>query len=114
MPKYFYTDPLKAAWMAIEFGMKFQEGLSARFLLLDAASQLRDKKYGSCFYYIRRDNLHIINPIKDDIGETKNGVFGIYHPFGNKGFFTDEGIKLEECEIIRRNKKAFFMPEVEQ
>ncbi len=111
--KYFYTDPLKAAWMAREFNIKFQfsvntingeefwdfaEGFNYAGMPLTEAQKFDVK------YYIQ--DPYIIRP---QIGDITLDELGDSY----KWDLVTTLSKLSGEEIIKRNGKTFFMPEVE-
>lgn len=132
--RYFYTDPLAAAWMAKNFGMIFQFqgecasdsftaqngyraeisirhipvrgglGDSPAYLRIDFGDWVIPEKH-----YIQPDSLHLLEPQVDDIG-----IVGIPEmPVPVK--FT-KGI-LDNCailNIIKRNNIPFMCPEMEE
>lgn len=101
-----YTDPLKAAWMAREFDIRYQTetGLNCWIRVGgDLFDALEDGETVKA--YIHPDSLHIFEPQNGDrICNKKSGsiyTWGAYH----------YGILSDDEEIIRRNGRAFFMLE---
>lgn len=116
MPRYFYDCGLRAAYMAKQYDMKFEDGFSAQFLALDAAAQIRDKSERGP-YYIHPDSLHLLAPqvgdlIGDGVTFGLNGGDGcISVPERRNG---KHHYKLPDGpHIIQRDGEAFFWPEVE-
>lgn len=109
--KYYYTDPLAAAWMAKHFAMKFENNPTAfsySFMHGDLA-HYHEK------YYIHSDSTPIMEPQIGDmvtnIGKQANivdklGEDVVYH--ANSTFTSKEYAK-----IIQRNGIAFMWPESE-
>ena len=140
MPKYYYTDPLKAAWMAREFGVKIYAyinvigGNNCRIGDVDCKihKEIDEKPImylnpNDCFknprtlpyagwqqavdkWYIHPDSLHILKPKVGDIAwwniADGSSALVIITPL----FIKQGGLQ----EIIQRDNKAFFMPEVEE
>lgn len=119
MLRYYYDCPLKAAYMAKYFGMKFEGGYTAQFLALDAASQIRDKNERD-YYYIHPDSLHLLEPRDDDIG-CREIVYEDGERWRNpaqyneelKKWEADEGLDMGECKTLQRDGKSFMWPEQE-
>ena len=111
--RYYYTDPLAAAWMARHFGMAFER--SDGDLLLDfddmaddlaihIASDLWDGKY-----FVHPDSLHLLEPLEADLYATVHGC-------GWLAITPGESWK-KQCypfRIIQRDGKPFHWPEPEQ
>lgn len=113
MLKYYYDCPIKAAWMAKYFGMKFEGGYAAQFLALDAASQIRDKNERD-YYYIHPDSLHLLEPREGDLVKATWVGKGapvsqclIYNAIEVLGSYWHIG------KIIQRNGIPFMWPEQE-
>ncbi len=105
--KKYYNDPLAAAYMAMEFGVKYvddnpkagTETWLGKFLYADK-------------YHIHPDSYHIFEPqvgdvIIDALGQTlKQGNMSKTDCF----MLVKDGV----CRIIQRNDKPFFWPESEE
>lgn len=108
MTKLYYTDPLKAAWMAREFGVKFEQ---------DNFSQGRDWLCGSTLYH--GDAPYFIHPDSLSIFEPMEGDLVYCHPTDVYEIWRDEKFEptvvhksfADLGDIVTRNGKAFFMPE---
>ncbi len=140
--KYYYTDPLKAAWMAKEFKLNFQIPhlykdedygmLNVMALQVDASDDETahyieaERNNGDSFvfegcdeedrysgkYYIHPDYHDLLKPQAGDL--LQNGGGGIIEVMSDGTLFNVLGIyKDTDVEIIQRDGKAFFMPEVE-
>ncbi len=110
MPKYFYTDPLKAAWMAREYGMEFISSCTGDNI--DWANdfcEVSPQGWNCSKFYIHPDSLHILGPKVDDIMWWTCGD-GLALAQATSLLIQQDGGR----EIIQRNGKAFFAPEVEQ
>lgn len=122
-PRYYYTDPLAAAWMAKHFGMRFTDTQGVElewcgefncFHLPDGQglSQAWDGKH-----FIHPDSLHQLEPQVGDEGidafgtqvEFKNGEWRIPHPVASSA---DEWA-TSPVSIDKRNGLAFHWPECE-
>lgn len=122
---YYYIDPLKAAWMAREFGVEFFWELSR----MDGL-KLIDR------YVVHPDSLHIFEPMEGDVVfmTALGGGFGVglYNVCLDGEDIYDNHICISNIkskdsvmesgdmwgslflgEIVQRNNKAFFMPETE-
>lgn len=110
MKRYYYTDPLAAAWMAKHFGMRFYEGLEPfedgepfeieqYGILKEAARQAWNECYSKNPYvYIHPDSLHLLEPNK--------ATDHIIHDENEQG-------EILRSRIIQRNGLAFMWPESE-
>lgn len=148
MPKYYYTDPLKAAWMAREFGVKIYAyinvigGNNCRIGDVDCKihkeideDPIMYLNPNDCFknprtlpyagwqhavdkWYIHPDSLHILEPKVGDMCTNCDGEPAIVVPDSKLRrvgqIFLREALEWvgKEAEIIQRDGKAFFMPEV--
>lgn len=124
--RYYYTNPLAAAWMVKHFGMKFPwdngkgiHSLNALCHWEHAPNRNQNRKF-----YIHPDSLHLLEPkISDMVSYSHPGSpecieYGIIdeiqaaHPDGQSIFLKDSGdIKPEwVIDIIRRNGVGFHWP----
>lgn len=113
--RYFYTDPLAAAWMASNYGMAFE---NARLTLIQGGpgnSNYSDiswslRIYDNCFPIIHPDSLHLLEPkVGDLVEEALDGKVCNGHSFD---YFSDPHRIIER--IIQRDGKPFFWPESEE
>jgi len=119
--RYYYTDAIVALYMMKEFGVKFYtEGF------LDIKSDFLEKELGfhleirtlynklcqvNSKIYVAPESEHIFKPKVNDLAHYDlNGGSGVYQ-FTNKPIKWAEGVT--NIQIIRRDNKQFFMPEVE-
>lgn len=105
--RYFYTDPLAAAWMAKHHGMRFQhnpDGNECDIQALFAAGVFRFQKM---MLYIHPDSLAILEPKPLDLAW--NEEKRLFFFFGSLPQGEVNGYK-----IILRNGKHFLWPEVEE
>jgi hypothetical protein len=87
MTRYFYTDPLAAAWMNKHFGMQFTRthchrgdgtfGESTKpvpiwILARDVENQVSE----NVKYYVHPDSLHLLEPLIGDVCITKDDGIG--------------------------------------
>ncbi len=121
MPKYYYTDPLKAAWQIKNHAFKLESIVSWEAIFEVAC----DCQGGGGFrnewfddkYYIHPNCHELLKPQVDDIIEFDGFVYGLVNSVNadeiaiqcDDIFYVRD---IEECTIIQRNEKAFFMPEV--
>ena len=169
MPKYFYTDPLKAAWMAREFGVKIYAyinvigGNNCRIGDVDCKihkeideDPIMYLNPSDCFqnprtlpyagwqhavdkWHIHTDSLHILETKEGDfvlliftggiylhctLIKENVGIYSHQDNLANDIKYPGKNFPLESLqegsmwdrpsiEIIKRDGKAFFMPEVE-
>lgn len=114
----FYTDPLAAAWMAKNFGMKFTSGVNSTLisvddLLMGEALGWRLKKDSDDWVYIHSDSLHLLEPIINDVLWTvKDGFFDVQRICDVYDKPKYNTWKLHK--IIERNGIPFMWPEFEE
>ncbi len=113
MTRWFYNDPLAAAWMAKHFGMQLtnespthdgrKNGRPAywRTMLRNAADDISDRPTHFC---IHPDSLHLLMPVYGDV-LMQNGSAYVWSKFG--------GQNVQSATIIQRNGTPFMWPEVE-
>ncbi len=116
MERYYYTDPLAAAWMAKNFGMNFWDADTGI-----TVSRYDGGLYDECLFNIHPDSLHLLEPQEDDLGiGVDDGAGRIYVVF-NRGRWewvnsttyqsAPKQFKLER--IIQRDGKPFHWPKSE-
>lgn len=128
--RYFYKDPLAAAWMMKHFGVTYYvpdvHGFASVTEIEDLQLQALDKKF-----YIHPDSLHLLEPQVGDAIEPSSSVMGIYK-IGN-AIMVDRTInaiphiaymdlktvmsiekKWGKNKIIQRNGIPFMWPESEE
>lgn len=135
--RYFYTDPLEAAYMAKHYGMRFNRPTNMNdsgFYTEDFSDWygcgLTEVMYGGGFgkFYIHPDSLAILEPQVGDLFVGHNGLFRVdetHYPKEGGGWEPGPCWKLvdgyhryfpdafgDERKIIQRQGKAFFWPEV--
>ena len=121
--RYFYTDPLKAAWMRKEFNFQLlgnstfeQYEPSDRWeVRLESYEQLKPQ-VGDLI--IQRGNICQNDKIGTVTHITKDGQCACYADYMNDaGAHEGSVVHMifgKKAEIIQRNGKAFFMPEEEK
>lgn len=138
MTRYFYTDPLAAAWMWQYHGIRYESSLSAEWQIRvsghgESSSRFEvTYDYGAkpeCFY-IHPDSLYLLQPQAGDIVKAirhevdyefaEEYVIGSYSPVGNVTVRVNPGGTLlhtygegYRIEIILRNGIPFMAPEKE-
>lgn len=103
--KYYYTDPLEAAWMAKHHGMRFED--------VEFESDYESIVWDGCDnqkFFIDPDSLHLLEPWESDVCEIDEGYDG--HPLVYRT--TEELRGYRAKRIIQRNGKAFMWPELEE
>ena len=112
MTRYYYTDPLAAAWMAQKFGMRFLIN-GSEFTQEIAREPSND--WGMANLYIHPGSLALLEPQVDDL-VTVNGGQDAHIAF-HQDFI--DALKANytrfagPIRIIQRNDIAFMWPEVE-
>lgn len=117
--RYFYTDPLAAAWMAKHFGMRFVSWHSGKeydvsVIESNVGSPIESIRE-SQRYVVAEDSLQLLEPRLGDVVEYQQSV----HRFSvvdarwfDKGFCMDQ-MRFADGKIIRRDGNSFMWPEVE-
>lgn len=117
--KYYYTDPLAAAYMAREFGVTiYNPSLNSTIGLHKLVRDVYPQGIGGKKYNIHSKSIDIFKPMVGDL------IKAVYKLDCGNGDFTYEDLVeivpfgerfqyLDNIEIIQRNNKQFFMPEVE-
>lgn len=115
MTRYFYTDPLAAAWMAKHFRVNFRNGDHEMLVLAVSDGEVTwfvrhsnpPLRYIEEEYYIHPDSLHLLNPQVEDIIFNDTSLMGCSQVGICKGSM-ENGFR-----IIQRDGKPFFWPESE-
>lgn len=136
-PRMFYTDPLKAAWMERDYGVKLTT--KGDLPLVNVGIGMASEShmgfiYHQPPYYVHPDSEHIFQPqvgdivvfSADDGSLCVDAVEQVYFDGDESYPYTgDSGTVIQLCashpdwlharkaRIIQRNGKAFFMPENE-
>ena len=137
MPRYFYDEPLAAAWMAKHFGMRFfsdkvnpghgcplwlsdllDDGFGNRELFIPVERLGEVVKSKRC--YIHPDSLHLLDLVDGDKVTRSMGVVGCFgraHQDGPQGVYWAGTTGFDPPDgneqIIERDGKPFFAPESE-
>jgi hypothetical protein len=123
MSRYFYSDPLAAAWMQVNYQVVphpfivDEEGIIIETVIL--LREANAKQQGGTVrerYYIHSDSLPLLEPRVGDliyITESKIGTLARIHDGNLKLFTGDWLMKPDRVYIIRRDGKPFFWPESE-
>ena len=119
MTKYYYTEPLEAAYMAKNFGI---------FIVIDKLNSTQSAndimRLDSEKYYIDKDSFHILKPQQWDLVEEGDINYGIITDCDDENaaiqYSTDENgttlcdfMPVDELTIIQRDEKPFFNPRKE-
>jgi hypothetical protein len=112
--KYYYTDPLAAAWMAKHHGMRFiAAGLEVWVRTLAQLNEITDEMPAGYQIEVHPDSVHLLDPQEADAGNDLDHnlvIFlnGAWHDWG-----VDEWTLNPPYKIIQRGGVAFMWPEVE-
>jgi len=124
--RYYYTDPLAAAWMAKHHDMGFEVAINTVNSMLEimpASMAFAHPAYLPNPYflfqdvkkiYIHSDSLHFLDGQDADRGIDARGLL-VFMEYGNFEYVdsTQSHSPAEPVKIILRNGKAFMWPEVE-
>ncbi len=125
MVKYYYDDPLQAAYMLREFNFKIgcydiddlnyfeEDSLNS---LSDGIGNNQIESDIDSAYIIHPDCYELLKPKEGDLGKDSGNPL-YYYLFWEGVWRSLNGIKLEDngtIEIIQRNNKAFFTPKIEE
>lgn len=124
MTRYYYDDPLAAAWMAKHFGMKFEDSeLRAAIRRVkkdmpptdwrDPGNYISNQGWlrDGYYFYIHPDSLHLLEPRK---GDAIKGLFWDQSCWIMRDDATIEHLNNCTACIIQRNGIAFHWPKVEK
>lgn len=107
--KYFYKDPLAAAWMAKHFGMQFMDCAGFSVSANPAMADMSERHGLSEAFYIHPDSVNLLEPQFRDIVRGHDDEVGTtIHLYG----FHSSSWTLER--IMERNDIAFMWPESEE
>jgi len=130
--RYYYDDPLEAAWMAKHHGMLFELVMFdidtkeiVRHPLGDCLEWPRlnlDTEQYSLHYYIHRDSLHLLEPqVGDLIGHTKTTLYAKEEPpvarveYHFEKWPRDAYLYVwNDLKIVLRNDILFHWPKTEE
>jgi len=119
--KYYYTCPIKALYMMKEFGVKFEckdangdvYDFQEWYLNSNNISELSlELENFPISIYVAKESEHIFEPKKGDEGRWLRPI-GAHYANHNGEQWVSHGIEPNPPEIIIRDNKQFFMPEVE-
>ncbi len=116
MSEYFYTDPLKAAWMMDKFGVRilipppphFRYAKERCYKLSTLYNHIYHKQPSPDRYYVHGEDYGVFEARDGDIGI---GVDGYPCKFDSDAFRTEEGLSIGEARIIYRDGVHFMAPE---
>lgn len=126
--RYFYTDPLAAAWMAKHFRMRFQETYNNHATYVEvppAAIRAQSSHTSVQPVYIHPDSLHLLEPQVGDLVLARNdfaqylafvqedGLAKCNHIMPQVMLSQSEDCPFRVTSIIQRNGIAFHWPERE-
>ncbi len=122
MKKLYYTDPLAAAYMAREFGVKYENCTFDTKItsFREISKGLIKGREIDWFdrYYIHPDSYHIFEPQGIDLIEVITPENYPHHALQvHLMYYRGRGYRAiqdnESVKIIQRNNKPFFWPEEE-
>lgn len=108
--RFFYTDPLAAAWMAKHFGMEFTAPVTGRIEPSDVGTAMFARGY------VHPESLHLLEPRKGDLVEGCD-PFGPHHQSGIFQIEVSHLARLDLTEanrILQRDGRPFHWPESEE
>lgn len=120
--RYYYDDPLEAAWMAQHFGMSF-EGYDEieidRYEILSAALKPHDMRINytvPSIFIIRFDSQHLLEPQVGDLVSINGGESASIatHWEFCEALKANADRFVSPVQIIQRNGAAFMMPKSEE
>lgn len=116
MKRWYYDDPLAAAWMAQHFGMEFhREGYPNRYKEDFSdwyGCGLSEVMYGKGFgkFYVHPDSLHLLEPKELDVGNDAKRNLMIFLDGHWRDWGNDECALNMPHKIIQRNGIPFHWP----
>ena len=114
--RYFYTEPLAAAWMAKQFGMRFVDKSCLPVSADPAMWYMAERHYLAGSLFIHPDSLHLLEPQRGDLIHANISSPHIMTMAPHCGYVTwgecvDPRTQYYDCKIIQRNGLSFFWPE---
>lgn len=105
MTKYYYSCPLKAAYMAKYFAMMFTTTDSSVVSAYEISQRFLDGGSNDNFrFYICPDSMHMLEAIEGDVAQGGDGSVWI----------VNNVCALQEYCIIQRNSVALMQPEIDK
>lgn len=125
--KYFYTDPLAAAWMAKHFGMRFNGWQQGGIVSHSYRPGECDLSPEGCFrapemlllgerFYIHFDSMHLLQPQVGDVASRRHTELGRANRiwFRINSDYQASALRQTGTSIIQRSGWAFMWPEREE
>jgi hypothetical protein len=113
--RYFYTDPLAAAWMAKHFGMRHgfidAAGEFNEFVVPISGDDDKWRTQGESIY-VHSDSLHLLEPQVGDVFVSDRGLGKIMVPAAARR--CSDQIKGDNAKIVTRRGRAFMWPDCEE
>jgi hypothetical protein len=109
--RYYYNSPIKALYMMKEFGVKYDFENEENLIRIIKTPEIRRDNFMRKIY-VAKESEHIFEPKKRDEGRWARPV-GAHYANHNGEQWVSAGIEPNPPEIIMRDNKQFFMPEVE-
>ena len=115
--KYYYDCPIKALYMHIEFGVKFDTEIQIS-ADLSSDNDFKNMTPDITKIYVKPESEHIFELKEGDLGIERNlhAIEPCYFS-GTYWFYENEGIKTnphqQRVNIIYRNGEHFFNPKEE-
>ena len=120
--RYFYTDPLEAAYMAKHHRIAFKS-TRGQDMYFDGGSDFRIIKDGGCYageyYYVHPNSEHFLEPQEGDKDED-GFIFSEKLQAWERRYTDSDGEQTIDAMLphqsvtAKRNGKAFFTPEREE
>lgn len=116
MSKLYYTNPIVAAYMAEEFGVRFINRENQELSIGEIQRDCHPKMSENDIYYIHPDSLDIFEPKEGDLISINDGISAalITHKEFILALIANNDRFEAPLQIIRRNNKPFFVPEIEE
>ena len=117
--RYFYTDPLAAAWMAHRHNLRIEH--NPRFCSYNESGdfctviKIYHSEPGQPRFYVHPDSLHLLEPQVGDVIDLPTAPKATRSLLIHNGEeFSDNFLsKHEGWRIIQRNRDVFHWPEAE-
>jgi len=101
--RYYYNSPIKALYMMKEFGVKYDFENEEGLIRIIKTPEIRRDNFMRKIY-VGKESQKIFKFKKSDL---------VKYGFGSVDFYNEISQKNSVSEIIYRDNKQFFMPEVE-
>jgi hypothetical protein len=116
--RYFYSDPLAAAWMSKHFGMRITDANGVAESIEDMCTTAWLLDESEALWYLHSDSVQLLDPQNGDLVQHR-GMIGVYDACGQIVIVSEAvethcyNIRTDDYRIILRDGKPFHWPQSE-